>query len=315
MDTTAGRIALVINPSKFDAPDAVRAQVEEICAEEGRPAPAWYETTVEDPGVGQAKQAVRDGASVVCSLGGDGTVRAVVQGLLEERPPDDEAEVPLGLLPAGTGNLLARNLGLPLDLDEALRIVLTGTTQRIDVGRVTFDDGDVEVFLVAAGVGLDAEAMAEVDEGVKKRFGWVAYVMSGAKVLFNRGFRVRAVADGHHARSQHARTVIVGNCGELTAGAQLMPDAKVDDGLLDVMVASPRGLMGWGAVVADLVSRHRFGHSAVKRVQAKKVEVHLGHPVEGELDGDAIGQVRAMLCEVHEAGLPIRLPAPAEGWN
>ncbi|MBB1495419.1 hypothetical protein J4N02_02915 [Propioniciclava sp. MC1595] len=94
-----------------------------------------------------------------------------------------------------------------------------------------------------------------------------------------------------------------------------MPDAKVDDGLLDVMVASPRGLMGWGAVVADLVTRHRFGHSAVQRVQAKKVEVHLGRPVEGELDGDAIGQVRAMLCEVHEAGLPIRLPAPQEGWS
>jgi len=314
VNATAGPVAVVINPSKFDEADQARALIEEICAEEGRPAPTFYETTVGDPGVGQAKQAVRDGASIVCSLGGDGTVRAVVQGLLEERPPDDEAEVPLGLLPAGTGNLLARNLRLPLDLGEALRIVLTGTTQRIDVGRVTFDDGDVEVFLVAAGVGLDAEAMAEVDEGVKKHFGWLAYLLSGAKVLLNRGFRVRAVADGHPTRSQHARSVIVGNCGELTAGAQLMPDAKVDDGKLDVMLASPQGLLGWGAVAMDLASRHRFGHSAVKRMQAEKVEVTLGRPVEGELDGDAVGQVSAMLCEVHAGGLPIRLPAPVEGW-
>lgn len=311
---TARSIAIVVNPTKFDDIAAVRDQVETICADEGRPAPRWYETTEDDPGVGQAKQAVREGASVVCSLGGDGTVRAVVQGLLEERPPDDEAEVPLGLLPGGTGNLLARNLGLPLDLDAALRIVLTGTTRRIDVGRVTFDDGDVEVFLVAAGVGLDAEAMAQVDEGVKKRLGWVAYVLSGAKALLNRGFRVRAVADGHQTRSQHARSVIVGNVGELTAGAQLMPDAQVDDGLLDVMLVSPQGLLGWGAVVVDLITRHRYGHSAVKRMQAKQVEVHLGSPVEGELDGDAVGQVRAMLCEVHEGALPIRLPAPQEGW-
>ncbi len=302
------RVAVVLNPSKFDDVDEVRARIEAICAEEGHARPAWYETTVEDPGVGQAKQAVRDGASVVCSLGGDGTVRAVVQGLLEERPPEDEAEVPLGLLPARTGNLLARNLGLPLDLDDALRIALTGSTRRIDVGRVTFDDGDVEIFLVAAGVGLDAETMASVDEGVKKRFGWVAYVLSGAKALVNRGFRVRASADGQHTRSQHARAVMVGNCGELTAGAQLMPDALIDDGLLDVLVVSPKGLLGWGAVLVDLVSGHRLGHPSVKLTQAKKVEVLLGRPVEGELDGDAVGQVRAMLCEVHEAALPVRVP-------
>ncbi len=309
------RIAVVINPSRFDDPAATRARVETTCAELGQPHPAWYETTVEDPGVGQAKQAVRDGAQLVCSLGGDGTVRSVVQGLLEERPPDDEAEVPLGLLPAGTGNLLARNLGLPLDLDEAVRIALTGQSRRIDVGRATFDDGDVEVFLVAAGVGLDAETMASVDEKVKKRLGWVAYVLSGAKALVNRGFRVRASADGQHTRSQHARSVMVGNCGELTAGAQLMPDAEVDDGLLDVLVVSPKGLLGWGAVLVDFASRHRLGHPSVKRTQAKKVEVLLGRAVEGEIDGDAVGQVRAMLCEVHEAALAVRVPARVEGWQ
>lgn len=314
--TEPGPIAVVINPSKFDDVDAVKARATQICVEEGWPEPAFYETTVEDPGVGQAKRAVRDGASVVCSLGGDGTVRSVVEGLLDEHPPEDIAEVPLGLLPAGTGNLLARNLGLPInDLESALRIVLTGGTRRIDVGRVTFDDGDVEVFLVAAGIGLDAETMATVDDRVKKRFGWIAYVVSGAKSLVNSGFRVRAVADGHATRSQHARAVMVGNCGELTAGAQLWPDAKVDDGLLDVLVLSPRGFVGWGAVLADFVTRHRFGHKGVKRVQARKIEVTLGDDVEGELDGDAIGKVRAMLCEVHESALPIRIPAAPTGWQ
>lgn len=314
--TQPGPIAIVVNPSKFDDLDPVKANAASICAEEGWPEPTWYETTVEDPGLGQAKQAIRDGATIVCSLGGDGTVRSVVQGLLEERKPDDVAEVPLGLLPGGTGNLLARNLGLSIDdLPTALRTVLNGESRRIDVGRVTFDDGDEGIFLVAAGVGLDAETMASVDEKVKKRFGWVAYVISGAKSLVSNGFRVRAVADGHQARSQHARTVIVGNCGELTAGAQLMPDAEVDDGRLDVLVVSPQGFFGWGAVLVDMVTRHRFGHSSVKRVQARRVEVLLGEPVEGELDGDAIGKVRAMLCEVQADALPVRVPGKPEGWQ
>ena len=307
-----GRIAVVVNPSKFDDVAQVRALVEGVCAEEGFAAPTWYETTEQDPGVGQAQQAVRDGAAIVCSLGGDGTVRAVVRGLLEERPPDDVAEVPLGLLPGGTGNLLARNLGLPLDLAEAVRVALTGQTRRVDVGRVTFDDGEVDVFLVAAGVGLDAETMAAVDEGVKKRFGWVAYVLAGATTLFNPGFRVRVTADGRPERSRHARAVVVGNCGELTAGAQLMPDALVDDGLLDALVLAPRGVLGWAGALADLLSRHRLGHPSVKLTQARWVEVHLGRPVEGELDGDAVGAVHAMVCEVHAGALPVRAPAVAE---
>lgn len=311
-----GRVAIVINPSKFEDPDEIRERARSACVEAGWPEPMWYETTVEDPGVGMAKQAVRDGATLVCSLGGDGTVRSVVRGLLEERPPDDVAEVPLGILPAGTGNLLARNLGLPIDdLPTALEVALEGVTRRIDVGRVTFDDGDVEIFLVAAGVGLDAETMADVDDGLKKREGWLAYVVSGAKSLFRRGFRVSATADGHRTRSQHSRSVMVGNCGELTAGAQLMPDAQVDDGLLDVLVVSPRGFLGWGAVLVDMATRHRFGHPSVRRMQAEKVEVLLGGPVEGELDGDAVGKVRAMLCEVHADALPVRVPAPAEGWQ
>ncbi len=311
-----GAVAIVVNPTKFDDLDEVKRNAAAVAAEAGWAEPRWYETTEEDPGYGQAKEAVRDGATVVCSLGGDGTVRSVVKGLLEERPPDDVAEVPLGLLPGGTGNLLARNLGLPIDdLAEAFRIALTGTTRRIDVGRASFDDGDVEVFLVAAGVGLDAETMANVDEDVKKKVGWVAYVLAAGKSLVRRGFRVSVTADGHRARSQHAKTVMVGNCGELTAGAQLMPDAEVDDGLLDALVISPRGALGWGAVLLDMATRHRLGHPSVKRVQAKKVEVLLGHPVEGELDGDAVGQVRAMLCEVHEDALPVRVPSGPEGWQ
>ena len=309
-DSAPGRLAIVVNPSKFDDLDPVKAEVNQVCAEHGWAEPTWYETTQEDPGEGQAKQAVAEGATLVCPLGGDGTVRAVASGLVG-------GDVPLGLLPGGTGNLLARNLGLPVDdLGAALAVALTGQERTIDVGDVTFDGGESQIFLVMCGVGMDAETMANADEGLKNTFGWVAYVASGAKSLLRSGFRVRAMADGAKTSTQHCKTVVVGNCGELTGGASLMPDAQVDDGLLDVVLVAPKGLRGWFAVLLDLVSRHHRGHPALRRVTGKRISVTLGEPVEGELDGDAVGAVRSMLCEVRPAALVVRVQADdRDGWG
>src|SRR5690606_34246184 len=144
-------------------------------------------TTVEDPGRGQAEQAVREGAQVVCSLGGDGTVRAVASGLVG-------TQTALGILPAGTGNLLARNLDLPVDsFDTAVRVALTGRNRRIDVGELLVGDTDAQgepvgervshYFLILAGIGLDAAIVGDTSEDLKKRVGWPAYMLSGLKNL------------------------------------------------------------------------------------------------------------------------------------
>lgn len=293
--------AIIVNPSKFADLTAVKSQVTAVCTEHDRPEPSWYETTEQDPGTGQASQALDDGATLVCPLGGDGTVRAVAAAMLD-------TGVPLGLLPGGTGNLLARNLSLPIDdLGAALTAALTGRDTPVDAGMVSFDGREPELFLVMTGMGLDAEAVAGASVELKRRFGWVAYVLSGLKGLVRAGFGVRVNAGGQRAFSQHATTVMIGNCGELTAGVQLMPDARMDDGLLDVAVVSPRSLRSWVAVGAYILTRHRLGYSAIALLRGPQVTITAAKPVDAQVDGDAVGTVTTLTCTVRPGALQVRV--------
>jgi len=296
------QLAIVVNPTKFDDLAPVKEQVARVCAECGWPDARWYETTAEDPGTGQAEQALAEGATLVCPLGGDGTVRAVGAALVG-------GDVPLGLLPGGTGNLLARNLKLPIDdLEGALRVALTGTDHRIDVGRVAFGDDPEEVFLVMAGMGLDAETV-DADEGVKKRLGHVAYVLSGVRALAKPGFRARLIGTGRRARMRHTRMVVVGNCGELTGGVALLPDAAVDDGRLDVVLAAPEGPLGWAAVLFDVLTRRHRGHPGLQRHTGERFTLETDRPVAAQIDGDVVGPRRGLRARIEPDGLVVRLPA------
>jgi diacylglycerol kinase (ATP) len=299
--------AVIVNPTKFDDIDAVRAQVTKGCAAAGWAEPLWVETTAQERGTDQARQAIADGATLICPLGGDGTIRAVAAAVVG-------TETPLGLLPAGTANLLARNLGLPTDsLDEALKIALTGQNKRIDVGRLTLDRSDEhrspehQIFLIMAGVGFDAAIMADAPERLKRTVGPLAYTFSGAKNLRGPQFKVRIKIDDEAEFSRRARTVVVGNCGKLTGGLVLLPQAQVDDGWLDAVILSPVGLVGWVALAARVISRKRKGHERVDHHRLKSVTIRCEEPEAVQIDGDTVGRSRGLSATVDPLALIVRV--------
>jgi diacylglycerol kinase family enzyme len=295
--------AVVANPSNLANPTALRILITRVCAELGWAPPLWLETTVEDPGCGQTQIALSAGADVVIACGGDGTVRHVAQVLAG-------SGTPMGLLPAGTANLLARNLSMTIgDPAKATRIALSGYNRAIDVGRILIDNqGDEHVFLVMAGLGFDAAIMAGAPHELKARLGSLAYFVSGFRALTAPRSGITLVVDGRVEPCRPVRTVVVGNCGKLLAGLVLLPAARIDDGLLDIVSIGPRGIPGWLAVTARVVTRRRHGHRIVQHWQGHTVIISAESPQQAQLDGDLVGEVRALRMRIDRAALLVRVP-------
>ncbi|MEO6713590.1 MAG: diacylglycerol kinase family protein [Mycobacteriales bacterium] len=295
---------LVYNPTKVDDVDALRTTVEKACAEKGWEPPVLLETTKDDPGAGMARQAVEERADLVLSAGGDGTVMAVAAGLTG-------SGVSLGILPLGTGNLLARNLDLPLAVDEALEIALTGTDRTIDLGSSAADGADAKTFAVMAGVGFDAAMMKDAPEKVKEKLGWAAYLISGFQHLRDHAITVRLKIDDQPELTRRVRSVIVGNVGELQGGLTLLPDAVPHDGKLDVVVLQPTRHLDWLRVIGRLITHHKKEDSELERFSGKRIEIRLTSPQPSQLDGDPQDEVTKMILEVMPDALVVRVPQPA----
>lgn len=295
---TGPRSAVVVNPSKVDDMDQLRRLITSGLAEAGWPEPRFLETTPEDAGRGQAEQAVADGAELVFACGGDGTVMAVVTALAG-------TDVGMAVLPAGTGNLLAANLGLAGDAATGVQVAIEGGRKRIDVGQV----GD-QCFAVMAGMGFDAEMLDATSETAKKRLGSIAYVGGGLKKLLANPMRVRVVIDGGPPMPRHPRTVIVGNVGRLQGGLRLLEEATPDDGKLDVAILSPNNLWHWLAIGWGVLSR-RKRIPRMETYRAERVEIRSNRPQPRQLDGDLIDPGKSMQITIKPKALLLCVPRPA----
>jgi YegS/Rv2252/BmrU family lipid kinase len=291
------RAAVVIHPAKQDDMDGFRAAVRTVMTDLGWAEPIWLETRPDDTGERLAREAVRSGVDLVLASGGDGTVTACAGGVAG-------SGVPLGVLPGGTGNLLARNLGLPLSLDEALAVALTGSDRRLDVGIA-----NGRPFVVMAGIGFDAEMLDGADERLKTRVGWAAYVLSALRHLGERPVRMILRADGRPPRRRWASGVIVGNVGSLQGNVRLLPDAVPDDGVLDVAVLAARGWLGWLRLAIDVLLRRTTGR--VTHLTCRELVVDASRARRWEVDGEVAGSTRQLRITLQPGSLLIRVPAPA----
>jgi diacylglycerol kinase family enzyme/membrane-associated phospholipid phosphatase len=294
-------LGVVLNPIKVTDASAFKARVGRAARSAGWAEPLWFETTVDDAGSAMAQAAVAAGADVVAAAGGDGTVRVVCGEMAG-------SGVPVGVIPTGTGNLLARNLGIPLLTEPAVETVLLGQNRAIDIVRLEGDGLPTTRFVVMAGLGLDAAIMDGAPDALKRRLGWPAYLVAGARHLRYPAVWVEISVDGADPIRRRARTVVIGNVGILQGGIPLLPAARIDDGVLDVVVIAPRRLVGWVSLAWRVITRHPRTDERLDRYTGRSVLLHAAHASPRQLDGDTVAAGTDLLASIEQGRLLVRVP-------
>jgi diacylglycerol kinase family enzyme len=255
------------------------------------------ETRSADAGDGATRQAVTAGAQLVFAVGGDGTVRACAQALAD-------TQVPLAIVPRGTANLVATALGVPSSLGAALAVGFGRHERRIDLAVA-----DSITFAAMAGIGLDAAVVGATAAGLKGAAGWLGYAATGVGRLAGARTRFEVRLDGGEPISRYARCVVVGNVGLLPGGFVLLPEARPDDGLLDVGILAPAGPFGWPRVAWRVLTHSHHNDAVLERYQARRVEIAAEAPLPRQADGELIGAAASLTVALAPGGLLVRVPA------
>jgi diacylglycerol kinase (ATP) len=299
-DGSGRRCAVIFNPVKIS--DDFRETMADRLAAAHWAEPLWLPTAEDDPGRSMAASAVEQQVDLVVAAGGDGTVRVVADGLAN-------SGIPMGIVPSGTANLLARNLGIPMAETEAIEVALSGRTRTIDLIKLSVDGGESEHYAVMAGMGIDAMIMDETRDDLKDKIGTAAYFVAAARAMGRLPVPMRIKVDDHRTHRRRAMICVVGNVGGLPGNIILIPGAEPDDGLLDVYVASPHRFTQWIRVFARLLTRRSNGRDRVDQWRGRRVEVRLERTDSYQLDGDAVGELQQLLAEVQPQALSVRVPS------
>ncbi|GGC77564.1 sphingosine kinase [Tersicoccus solisilvae] len=301
------RVTVVLNPIKSNA-DQARQRIAAVCRDAGWEEPRFFETTVEDAGVAMTRDALGVDPDVVIAGGGDGTIRMVAHALAG-------SDVPMGIVPLGTGNLLARNLDIdPDDLDGNIEAALFGVHRAIDTSTVRLErkDGSVDEHtgLVMAGIGFDAEVIAGTRDDLKSKISWLAYGEAGVRKLVGRRHPVEMDLDDRGRKRFRMRSVLVANCGLLPGGIDFIPDAVIDDGTLNVVIMAPRNMFEWFAVLGKVVFKHRRSLPAIRYYDAREAQISTEDALMTQVDGDETGDALAMRVTVNPGALTVRVLSP-----
>jgi diacylglycerol kinase (ATP) len=303
------RVAVVINPSKTGA-DQARMLLEDALIAAGLPKALVLETTEEDPGAGMTLAALDANATTIIAAGGDGTVRVVAETIIRHGSSAD-----LGIIPLGTGNLLARNLGMNVEnLALAVHVAIAGIVTPIDAMNIRAelrDGSEVEhVGLVTSGMGLDAEVMVGIDDTLKSRLGPFAYAVQAAPKMLGLGHRhrVRFSVDGSAWETRKVRTALLANTGFIQGGIEFAPGALLDDGLQNAVLIMPRGLIGWTQVAIKTIFHPSRRVPTVEYLEGREFVFRPFQPLEAEVDGDPIGPTVTLTSTIMPRALNVRVP-------
>ncbi|MFI6816708.1 diacylglycerol/lipid kinase family protein [Nonomuraea sp. NPDC050328] len=257
----------------------------------------WYEVPKSRKAPKQAKKALKAGAELIFVWGGDGMVQRCVDALAGSKAV-------IAIVPAGTANLLARNLCVPEDMEEAVRIGFEGERRRLDLGRL-----NGEHFAVMAGVGFDAEMIADADRGLKERMGRLAYMWTGLRHAGGSTTPTKIKVDGTKWFEGDASCVLLGNVGTITGGIEAFDDARPDDGWLEIGVTTARSKLEWGRLLAQMATGRSDESPFVRITRARKATIKLAEPRTYELDGGARGTADRLEAEILPAGITVCVPA------
>jgi YegS/Rv2252/BmrU family lipid kinase len=270
----------------------LRQTISRALDQAGWPEPLWLQTAREDAGESAARRAVAAGVEVLFVCGGDGTVMAAATALAG-------TQTAMAVIPSGTGNLLALNLGLPTDIRSAIHVAIRGGRRSIDLGEV-----DGRLFAVAAGIGLDAQILADTPHRAKHRLGWPAYAAAALRHLGEPRFPAQVAIDGGTPIDRDVRSVLVANVGRLPGGINLLPAAVADDGLLDVALIAPRRLQDWARLLTSLIGRHPRG-GRLETFRGRRVDITTSEPQPREMDGEPLSPGNLLAVRVRPRALTV----------
>ena len=289
------KIAVIAHRKKQlrgNGPEALRSALFAAGVED----PLWFEVNKSRKAPKKAAKALAEKPDLVLVWGGDGMVQRCVDALAG-------SGVPVGLLPAGTANLLASNLGIPEELEPALRVALDGPTRSLDLGEI-----EGEHFAVMAGVGFDATLVGGADRKAKAKLGRLAYVRSGLAGIRGPLVQARVTVDGHDWYRGPVSCVLLGNVGRITGGIPAFDDAEPDDGLLEVGVATASGALQWARTLGRMALGRSEKSPFVKITRGRKIAVKLDSALPVELDGGERGEVRRFTARVAPGALTVHVP-------
>ncbi|GIF05939.1 diacylglycerol/lipid kinase family protein [Actinoplanes siamensis] len=257
----------------------------------------WYEVPKSRKAPKKVRKALSRKPDLLVVWGGDGMVQRTLDVVAG-------SDVPVAIMPAGTGNLFATNLGVPESLEKAVEIAFTGQHRRVDLGKV-----NGEHFAVMAGVGFDGAMIKDADGALKDRLGKLAYVWTGIRHVKGEAPRTKIKVDGTTWFDDAASCVLIGNVGTITGGIHAFDDAVPDDGWLDVGVATAQGALQWARALGTMAVKRSDSSPFVRTTRARRIEVTLDSKLEYELDGGARARTRHFTVSVVPAAVTLCVPA------